>query len=184
MIKKTITFFVSLALVFMLLAYFMDATWLPDRALPNLLNQKDIFLDPAVIDRQQVAETEHMRVFLNSRPVAEGAILILPKREVVRLEDMTPEEWAEAFELIKIYQNKFEEVYGKKDYVLMVQNGYYGGQTVPHAHIHMVPRGPESTLMKKIQFWNILLTEQLGLRSTLNDEESKEGLEKLKWNQE
>lgn len=184
MIKKTTTFLTIVAACFIVLAYFGDATWLPDQQLPYLLDKESVFEDKEIIDRQQVAETEHMRVLVNYRPVAEGAILILPKRSVERLEDLSPQEWAEAQQLIQVYQKIFANVLGKKDYVLIVQNGYYGGQTVPHAHIHMIPRGPESTLMKKIQLWNILLTEQLGMRSSLSDTEMKEEKLRLKWTPE
>lgn len=184
MLKKALIFLAIGSFVFLTLIYVVDATWLPDRDLPKLSVDECPFDDPKIIHKQQVAETEHMRVFVNFRPVSEGAILILPKRHVERLEDLDPQEWVEALELIKIYQKKFEEVYGKEDYVLIVQNGYYGGQTVPHAHIHMIPRGPESTLMKKIQLWNILLTEQLGLRAPMSDEQTKTEVQRLKWNKE
>lgn len=180
MFKNLIVILACLVLAFTGLLYYGDATWFPDQPLPDFLAEDCVFDNKEIIERQQITETELMRIFVNYRPVSPGAILILPKRHVVGLEDLTAEEWAEAHQLIRVFQKRFEEVYGQKDYVLMVQNGYYGGQTVPHAHFHMIPRGNESTLMKKIQLWNIFLTESLGTRYPLTELQTQEMKARLK----
>lgn len=181
MLKKLTLLLAVFTLSLTLFLLFFDFTWLPDRALPYLLEYKCPFDDEAILSKQQITETRLMRVLFNNRPTASGAILILPKRHVERMEDLTPEEWLEAHELIKRFQKQFAKAYGKEDYVLIVQNGYWGGQTVPHAHFHMIPRGKESTLMKKIEIWNVALTDSLGIRPTLTDEEIQQEIKRLQW---
>lgn len=180
MFKNFIVILACISLAFTGLLYYGDATWLPDEPLPNALNGKCVFEDKKIIENQQIFETSLVRAIVNFRPIAPGSILILPKRHVARMEDLTPDEWAQTQDMIKLFQLKFAKVYGKNDYVLIVQNGYYGGQTVPHAHFHMIPRGEESTLMKKIQLWNISLTETLGNRYTMSNQEMKDMIDRLK----
>lgn len=180
MIKNLLVVSAAIALLFTGFLFYADLTWFIDKPLPYLLDTKCPFDEFDVINKQQIKETTYARAFVNYKPVAEGAILLLPKRHVERLEDLTPEEWADIHELIVDFQKKFKEVYGKEDYVLVVQAGYYGGQTTPHAHMHMIPRGKESTLMKKLQLWNIILTDSLGKRKPMSTEETRKAVEELK----
>lgn len=180
MLKNLIVICAACALVFTGLLYYADFTWLPDMPLPRLLDRECAFDREEVIESQRIIETEHVRSFINYKPIAQGAILILPKRHVERLEDLTAEEWSEMHEMIKHFKEKFKEAYGTEDYVLVVQTGYYGGQTVPHAHLHMIPRGKESTMMKKLQLWNLVMTDYMGNRHPLTPEQTQQTIEKLK----
>src|SRR5690349_21483241 len=108
------------------------------------------FCDTRMIENQQVYTGKWVSGLLNYKPLSEGHTLLVPRRHVSRLEDLTPEEWLEMQEVSQKFQKAFKELYGKEDYILIIQNGPNGGQTVPHLHFHMIPRGGESTLWMKV----------------------------------
>ncbi len=178
---RSITFFLALlALSFVAFLFFFDISSLPDVPLPYTLDKECPFDNPKVIEAQQISESEHVRAILNFRPTAPGALLTMPKRHVRRFEDLNMQEWQEIHAMIVESQKRFERAFGTSDYVLMLQNGYYGGQTVDHVHFHMIPRGKDSTLMKKVKLWYILLSDKLNLRPPLNNEQLKTEAERLK----
>jgi diadenosine tetraphosphate (Ap4A) HIT family hydrolase len=166
---------------FLALIYFFNYEWVPDRSLPYILDHGPCpFCTEEIYTEQSIMEGDKTSVILNFRPVAEQHILIMPTRHVERFEELQGEEVAAMFADIAFMQRVFEKDYGKRDYVLIVQNGYYGGQTVNHTHIHMIPRGTESTLMKKVQLWWLTLTDFIGTREKLSPEELKERVDQMR----
>ena len=73
-------------------------------------------------------------------PVSEGHCLIIPKRHVETWFDMTKEEQKEVFELIDQVKTLLDEKYSPEGYNIGMNCGEVAGQTVPHAHIHVIPR--------------------------------------------
>lgn len=120
------------------------------------------FCDESVICKQQYYEGKLARAMLNYRPLITGATLIMPKRHVARMEDLTPEEFAEIGETAKKVQKAFEKVYGASDYLMVLQNGKNAGQTVYHVHFHMLPR-KENSKITKIWLWWVMLTRAFDL---------------------
>jgi len=54
--------------------------------------------------------------------------------------DMTKEEQQEAFELIDKVKAILDEKYSPDGYNIGMNCGETAGQTIPHAHIHVIPR--------------------------------------------
>ncbi len=73
-------------------------------------------------------------------PVSEGHCLIVPKRHVETWFDLTREEQTEAFELIDKVKALLDEKYVPDGYNIGMNCGETAGQTIPHAHIHVIPR--------------------------------------------
>jgi len=73
-------------------------------------------------------------------PVSQGHCLIVPKRHVETWFDMTKEEQQEAFELIDKVKAMLDEKYSPGGYNIGMNCGETAGQTIPHAHIHVIPR--------------------------------------------
>jgi len=74
-------------------------------------------------------------------PVTEGHLLILPRRHTPDLFSMTSQERVQALELIDTVRCEAQ----LKDPSILVFNvgvncGVVAGQTVMHAHIHLIPR--------------------------------------------
>ncbi len=118
------------------------------------------FCDPQVFESQGVYKDEHIQIILNLNPRQPLHVLIIPNRHVERFEDLTTDEMQASFEAVKRLQKTFQHIFGYNDYVLAVQTGVNGGQTVFHTHIHMLPRR-EKSLTEKILFWKDLLFSSL-----------------------
>ncbi len=87
-----------------------------------------------------LAETELCCAFFDNFPVSEGHSLVIPKRHVATIWDLSTEEYADLFNLVRqvkeVIQNKFDP----QGINVGVNCGQAAGQTVFHAHIHVIPR--------------------------------------------
>ncbi|MEL7431555.1 MAG: HIT family protein [Chlamydiota bacterium] len=73
------------------------------------------------------------------KPIYPNHVLAIPKRHVERLEELTGEEMQAIFHLAKKIEEKIFQKNGLTHYLLLQKNGRSAGQTVPHAHFHMIP---------------------------------------------
>lgn len=89
-----------------------------------------------------VFENEHLIAFLDISPLAPGHALVVPKRQVERLEDMRPDEAAEVARCLGAVARRIMAVTGAPAYNLLQNNGPESGQVVPHVHFHIIPRWP------------------------------------------
>jgi diadenosine tetraphosphate (Ap4A) HIT family hydrolase len=79
-------------------------------------------------------------------PVSSGHTLIVPKRHVATFFATTPEERKSMFELLDDAKLDLDAELRPAAYNIGVNDGPAAGQTVPHLHIHLIPRytGDES----------------------------------------
>ncbi len=74
-------------------------------------------------------------------PVSPGHALIIPRRHIASFREMSEEEWAAAFKLIHHMCERLTEndpvVQG---FNIGINDGPAAGQTVMHAHLHIIPR--------------------------------------------
>eukprot|EP00250_Pteridium_aquilinum_P007804 c17451_g1_i1 orf=175-822(+) len=87
--------------------------------------------------------TPHSFAFVNLRPVVPGHVLVCSKRVVPRFLDLTDEETTDLWITAKRVGAKLEPHYGGSSLTFGIQDGIYAGQTVPHVHIHILPRKAE-----------------------------------------
>lgn len=92
------------------------------------------------LDRPALAESKLSISFLDSFPVSKGHALIVPRRHVVTIWDMTSEEYTDAFELVRRVKDVLQEKFEPQGFNLGVNCGEIAGQSVFHAHIHVIPR--------------------------------------------
>jgi histidine triad (HIT) family protein len=83
---------------------------------------------------QEVWQDEHHFAFLDIRPVQRGHTLVIPKREVSYLFDMSPAEQTALWEAVRKVEALLRERLGFPRAVLMVV-----GWEVPHVHVHVIP---------------------------------------------
>ncbi|KAJ3234806.1 hypothetical protein HDU81_001136 [Chytriomyces hyalinus] len=77
---------------------------------------------------------------VNLKPVTPGHVLVIPRRVVPRFADLTQ---SEATDLILSAQRigaVVEREYEGQSLTITIQDGPMAGQTVPHVHIHIMPR--------------------------------------------
>ncbi|HEV3445758.1 MAG TPA: HIT family protein, partial [Gemmataceae bacterium] len=73
-------------------------------------------------------------------PVSQGHTLIIPNRHVCDFLELTLDEMSAVFELLQVARNTLDGRYRPPGYNVGVNIGKLAGQTVMHAHVHLIPR--------------------------------------------
>jgi diadenosine tetraphosphate (Ap4A) HIT family hydrolase len=90
--------------------------------------------------REILAENANGFAFFDSFPVSPGHALVVPKRHVMTLFEMSVEEYADCFRLILALKDLLLPRYSPDGYNVGANCGEAAGQSVWHAHIHVIPR--------------------------------------------
>jgi len=98
------------------------------------------FCDEKIINYQKYYEDEYSIGLCSSKPLLKGHCLIIPKRHVERLENLTNMEMQNIFDLIKKTNLAVQKVLDNKGYIVIQKNGKEVGQSVFHVHFHYIPR--------------------------------------------
>lgn len=93
------------------------------------------------IPSYKCAENEHFYAFLDINPLAKGHTLVIPKREVDYIFDLTDQELAD----MQVFA-KHVAIAIKKVLPCIKVGQAVLGLEVPHAHIHLVPMQSEGDL--------------------------------------
>ena len=96
-----------------------------------------IFCNP---DRALLAETDLSLAFFDAFPISQGHTLVIPKRHIETIWDMTNEEYADAFDLIRQMKGVLQSKFDPHGFNIGANCGEAAGQTLFHAHIHLIPR--------------------------------------------
>ncbi|SCV72524.1 BQ2448_4061 [Microbotryum intermedium] len=77
---------------------------------------------------------------VNLKPLVPGHVLVIPKRVVPRFGDLTPDETTDLFLSVQQVAKVIEKAYKAQSMNIAVQDGALAGQSVPHVHVHLIPR--------------------------------------------
>ena len=91
-------------------------------------------------DRSILAQTKLSFALLDSFPVSNGHALVIPKRHVASIWEMTTEEYTDAFNLVRQVKDVLQKKFEPQGFNIGVNSGEAAGQSVFHAHIHIIPR--------------------------------------------
>jgi len=80
--------------------------------------------------------------FVNKKPVVAGHVLVVPRRAVARMEELEEKEVTDLFLLVQRVDVFLQRHYGVDSTTISIQNGAGAGQTIPHLHVHILPRRP------------------------------------------
>ena len=86
----------------------------------------------------RVYEDEQVLAFLDHRPVFPGHVLLIPKRHMVTLDELTSDEVPSLFEKLRVLSRAVPMATGGQG--CFVANNNIVSQSVPHLHWHAVPR--------------------------------------------
>jgi diadenosine tetraphosphate (Ap4A) HIT family hydrolase len=73
-------------------------------------------------------------------PVTQGHTLVLPKRHVASLFDLPDEEQAAVWKLVALVRALLMAEFKPDGFNVGLNDGTAAGQTVSHAHVHVIPR--------------------------------------------
>jgi diadenosine tetraphosphate (Ap4A) HIT family hydrolase len=83
---------------------------------------------------------EHCVSVLDQYPVSEGHCLVIPKRHVATIWELTDEELKDLYTVMKQTDDWIFEWYHPDGTNYGINEGSAAGQTIPHLHIHLIPR--------------------------------------------
>ncbi len=87
------------------------------------------------IPSYNVFEDDHFLAFLDINPFSKGHTLIIPKKHVKWVWDLSEEEYASLFKKVKLIAKALEKTFDTEWIVEGI-----AGIDVPHAHVHIIPR--------------------------------------------
>ena len=109
-------------------------------------------------------QNEHAFAIRDAFPVSPGHTLIIPKRHIASFFETTQEEKIALLELLDDVKAVIDGEYQPASYNIGINDGAAAGQTVPHLHIHLIPRykndvedprgGVRWVLPEKASYWS------------------------------
>lgn len=110
-----------------------------------------------------IAENELAVVVRDGFPVSPGHTLIIPRRHIGSFFDLAGEERTAMLTLLDSAKTELETEFHPDGYNIGINDGVAAGQTVPHLHIHLIPRyvsdsadprgGVRGVLPRNAKYW-------------------------------
>ena len=88
-------------------------------------------------------QNENAFAIRDGYPVTNGHTLIIPKRHVSSFFELAASERQSMAELLDEAQHSLDAQYQPAGYNIGINDGSAAGQTVPHCHMHLIPRYDE-----------------------------------------
>jgi histidine triad (HIT) family protein len=94
------------------------------------------------IPAEVVARGDDFLAFLDVQPLADGHVLVVPRAHAACIEDLTPTAADALFHAVVALAGPVRKALGADGTTIGINNGEATGQTIPHVHVHIVPRWP------------------------------------------
>jgi len=94
----------------------------------------------AIPRERLVFESELAFVIHDGYPVSPGHTLVIPRRHVASFFETTPEEQSALLRLLNLARIEIAQQFKPAGFNVGINDGAAAGQTVEHAHIHLIPR--------------------------------------------
>jgi histidine triad (HIT) family protein len=88
----------------------------------------------------KVHEDEHVIAFLDVHPLAPGHTMVVPKRHFATLAQLPLEEATPLMLAVQSVARRVVEAMEAPGVTIGINQGEVSGQTIPHLHIHILPR--------------------------------------------
>ena len=105
-----------------------------------VLNNMDCVFCSLIEKKEFYLESDLSVALFDGFPVSEGHTLIIPKRHVVTYFDLSKEEIDDMYSLSLKVKEFLDNKYHPDGYNVGFNCGEAAGQTVMHAHMHIIPR--------------------------------------------
>lgn len=86
------------------------------------------------------AESELTLTLRDGFPVSPGHTLIVPRRHVASFFELTETEQVELMTALAAAKEVLDQKFSPDSYNVGINDGPAAGQSVPHVHIHLIPR--------------------------------------------
>lgn len=92
------------------------------------------------IRERAIVRTELVWAFPTNIPITPGHTIICPVRHAEKFDDLSAEERGAIFALVAQIKAALKKLYGAEGFHHDWNEGKIAGQSVPHFHLHIVPR--------------------------------------------
>jgi diadenosine tetraphosphate (Ap4A) HIT family hydrolase len=89
-----------------------------------------------------VAENELAFSIRDGYPISPGHTLIVPRRHAGSFFEVSADERSAMLELLDAQKLVLDREFRPAAYNIGINDGPFAGQTVPHLHVHLIPRYP------------------------------------------
>lgn len=103
------------------------------------------------INKRVIIENDLAKAFPTNIPIVPGHILIVPIRHVATLNELTGKELSGILQLQEKLKIALQQVYGAEGFNYAFNEGKIAGQSVPHFHLHLLPRKKGDTGITKYE---------------------------------
>ncbi len=118
----------------------------------SILNKKDcVYCTIPEIKKRTIIENKYAWAFPTNIPIVPGHILISPKRCVAKFEDMKEVEVEAVFNLLRKLKTALTKTFKSEGFNIAWNEGEFAGQSVPHFHLHVLPRKSGDTGITKYE---------------------------------
>ena len=103
-------------------------------------------------------------VFRDGYPITPGHTLIIPKRHIGTFFELQKDEHDALMKLMDVAKQDLDTEFQPDGYNIGINDGAAAGQTVPHLHIHLIPRyqgdqddprgGVRWVIPEKAKYWS------------------------------
>ena len=93
-----------------------------------------------ISEKEVVLKNDKCFAIFDKYPVSKGHMLIIPYRHFSNFFDATYDEISAMYRLIYEAKAYLDREYSPDGYNLGVNIGEAAGQTIPHMHVHLIPR--------------------------------------------
>jgi diadenosine tetraphosphate (Ap4A) HIT family hydrolase len=90
--------------------------------------------------RDHLAANAFAVAFLDAFPLNPGHTLVVPRRHIPGLFELSNEELAALWALLPVAKQVIDAEYAPRAYNVGVNVGTAAGKTVAHVHVHLIPR--------------------------------------------
>lgn len=128
--------------------------------------------------------TVQFSAFYNIAPILPGHSLVIPNKHYESLFELSDDELSKMIVFARKVTSVLKTVFNCDGFDWTIQDGVSAGQTVPHLHLHIIPRKPLD-LPETNEWYNKITPSEEGMldsenRARLNDKEYVEITERLK----
>uniref|UniRef100_A0A5K3FF06 bis(5'-adenosyl)-triphosphatase n=1 Tax=Mesocestoides corti TaxID=53468 RepID=A0A5K3FF06_MESCO len=116
---------------------------LPDVGSPIPIGTEDFQFGNITLKAEQIFYRTSVSIALvNISPLVPGHVLVIPVEVVDRFGSLPDGTIADMYACVKRISEKLCEHFGATSLTISIQDGKDAGQTVPHVHVHVLPRKP------------------------------------------
>ena len=99
-----------------------------------------VYCELPEIKEREITRNDFAWAFLTNIPIVPGHVLITPIRCVATFEELTEDEKKAIFDLQTKLKKAFVKLFGAEGFNVAWNQGKIAGQSVPHFHVHLIPR--------------------------------------------